>query len=124
MNLTTIAIHKLSATLVTSDAPTSADCGARLAEDAQPCTYIALTERPADFEGFFAPPHRASLGVVRSYTALKERPVDCAGLFVPQRRRCTDSVPAYKALTERPCGSSTDESIASKTPHRIQHIAA
>jgi hypothetical protein len=96
MDLTIIAIDKLSATLVTGDTPNAADCGTGLAMDAQPRTYKALTERPADFEGFFVPP----------------------------RRQFAGAEPKYKALTERPGESPTDESTALKVPPGIEHIAA
>ena len=60
------------------NAPGAAAHGIPAAADSEPRIYIALKERPADFEGYFVPARRQYLDATVTYR------------------------PTYKALTKRP----------------------
>jgi hypothetical protein len=109
---------------LTAKTPNAADCRAPLTEDAQPRTYKAFTERPADFVDFFTPSRRGSLKATPTYCALTERPADFERPFVPPRRQRSDAGPTYRALTERPGETPEDESAALEVPPGTDHVAA
>jgi hypothetical protein len=94
--------------------PDAAAHEVRAVADTEPRIYIALKERPADFEGYFVPARRQYLDAVvtyrPTYTALTERPPDFQGLFVPPRPKCIEGVATYSALKERP--EAADHDIA------------
>jgi CheY-like chemotaxis protein len=72
-------------------------------------TYMALSERPADFEDFFVPSLRQSAETASTYTALSEAPGDFEGFFVPSRRQGAEqAVATYRALTEPPSGFTVE----------------
>jgi CheY-like chemotaxis protein len=76
-----------------------------------PPIYIALRERPADFEDFFVPSLRQSAEIVSTYTALSEATAAFEGFFVPSRRQGAEqAVATYKALTEPPSGFTVESS--------------
>lgn len=102
----------------------AADYDEPVAADApQPRTYTALTERPADFEGFFVPPRRQCAEAVPTYTALTERPADFEGFMVPRRHQCAEqTLPTYKALTEPPSGFTIEVLFAPSNPQRSDSV--
>jgi len=94
------------------NAPGAAAHGIPAAADSEPRIYIALKERPADFEGYFVPARRQYLDATvtyrPTYKALTKRPPDFEGLFVPPRPKCVEGVVTYKALKRRPEAPAPD----------------
>jgi hypothetical protein len=70
--------------------------------DTEPRIYIALKERPADFESYFAPARRQHVEAVVTYKALTERPADFESFFAPPRHKCVEGVAIYTAVKKRP----------------------
>jgi hypothetical protein len=124
MDQTTIAIEALSATLVDSDTLSDVERGECPAQDTQPRTYTALTERPADFEGYFVPPRRQFVEAGPTYKALTERPANFEGLFGPRRQETAQAEPIYRAMARPSAGAATDEAAATKAPLGLDDIAA
>lgn len=89
---------------VEHDAPATAEPAPRM--------YKALTERPADFEGFFVRARRQGNIATPTYKALTERPADFKGLFAPSRGQGSNAAPTYKAPTERPAESTDPHCVA------------
>jgi hypothetical protein len=76
--------------------------------DAEPRVYTALTVRPADFEGYFAPASRQRVEAVATYNSLTQRPADFVSFFVPPRRKSTEGVANYTALKHHPSAALDD----------------
>ncbi|HTQ25257.1 MAG TPA: hypothetical protein VMI09_11220 [Candidatus Binataceae bacterium] len=100
MDHTTLEIDSSKATIVSVMSGTAAYDVSVVADE--PRIYTALTERPADFDGYFAPASLQHVEAVVTYRALTGRPADFDGVFVPPRRKCIEGVATYTALKKRP----------------------
>jgi len=85
----------------TEETPSASDYDARVAADATPRAYSALTERPAGFRDIFAPKRRQCIEAAATYQALSEPPADFIrkDFFAPRDRPAEQAVPTYRALT-------------------------
>jgi len=101
MNRTILEIDSPEATAVPFTSDSAAD-EVPSAASAEPRVYISLKERPADFEGYFAPARRQHVEAVVTYKALTERPADFQGFFAPPPGKCIEGVATYTAMKKRP----------------------
>jgi hypothetical protein len=101
MDQTILEIDHITATMVPVE-PDTAACDVASVANVEPRIYTALTERPADFEGYFAPARRQHIEAVVTYKALTERPANFVDFFVPPRPKSTEGVATYAALKKRP----------------------
>jgi hypothetical protein len=91
-----------TATLSTRETARVSDNDTRVAPDATPRAYSALTERPAGFMEIFVPARRPFVAAAVTYKALKQPPLDFnrMDLLAPRRRGLAEqAVPTYRALT-------------------------
>jgi hypothetical protein len=100
-----IPVFESSSTAAISieETPSADDNCARVAAEATPRTYFALTERPADFTEIFVPIRRQFFAAAATYKALKQPPSDFNRLDLlapPRRHSAEQAFPTYRALTE------------------------
>ena len=107
MDQAILEIDHITATMVPVVPDTTANDRLSVA-DAEPRLYAALTERPADFEGYFIPARRQHIEAVVTYKALTERPANFVDFFVPPRPKSTEGVATYMALKKRPESAVSD----------------